>query len=130
MQPAQTKTPAVPTWKPTTAGILNIISGAGGIIGFFFLLLFGMIIVNAASWGGFTEQDIETLSVGLSATVFIVLAIISAVLGILTLIGGIFALKRKLWGLALAGSIASAISGSLLGILAIIFLAMSKDEFV
>jgi hypothetical protein len=130
MQPTQTQKPVTPTWKPTVAGILNIINGVGGIFGCFFLLFFGLIMVNAASWGGFTEQDIETLSIGLSATVFVVLAICSAVLGILSLIGGIFALKRKLWGLALAGSIASIISSSILGILAIIFLAMSKDEFV
>jgi len=130
MQPEQKKMPSAPTWKPTVAGILNIISGIGGIIGCFFLLIVGLFMMNSVSWGDITEPEIETMTLGLSATVFVVLAVCTALLGILTLVGGIFALKRKLWGLALAGSVASAITGSIMGILAIIFLAMSKDEFV
>jgi hypothetical protein len=130
MQPEQRKTSSAPTWKPTVAGILNIISGIGGIIGCFFLLIVGLFMMNSVSWGDITEPEIETMTLGLSATVFVVLAVCTALLGILTLVGGIFALKRKLWGLALAGSVASAITGSIMGILAIIFLAMSRDEFV
>jgi hypothetical protein len=63
------------------------------------------------------------------AAVILVIAIIAAILAILEIVGGIFALRRKTWGLALAGSIAAALPVNILGILAIIFLAMSKDEF-
>jgi len=47
--------------------------------------------------------------------------------GIVALVGGVFALKRRAWGMALAGAICS--MSFLLGIPALVFLAMSKDEF-
>jgi hypothetical protein len=67
------------------------------------------------------------------------------VLGGIALIGGISALRRKVWGLALAGAVLSLWIipvgtmcgilwmipvGTVLGILPIIFLAKSKGEFV
>jgi hypothetical protein len=51
------------------------------------------------------------------------------IVGILPIIGGVYALQRKKWGLALAGSIVVIFGSSIMGILATIFLAMSKDEF-
>jgi len=45
-------------------------------------------------------------------------------------VGGIYALQRKIWGLALAGSIAAFFSPSwVLGVAAIVFTALSKNEF-
>jgi hypothetical protein len=66
------------TWKPTTAGILCIIAGIIGVIP-------GIVIMADSSFG--------------------MLGAPSIVLGIIAIIGGIHALKRKRWGLALAGSI-------------------------
>jgi hypothetical protein len=52
------------------------------------------------------------------------------ILGIVAIIGGIYAIQRKLWGMALAGAICAIIGPSaLLGILAIIFIAIGKPEF-
>ena len=47
------------------------------------------------------------------------------------IVGGIFALRRRVWGLALAGAICAFLvpAGFILGILAIIFVAMGKREF-
>jgi len=130
MQPAQTETSTPKTWKPTVAGILEIIEGAGSLIGSLVLLLLALILANATSWAGLSEEDFDMLTVGPAAVFFLILGICVAVLGILELIGGVFALNRRKWGLALAGSIAAALPLNVLGILAIIFLAMSKDEFV
>jgi hypothetical protein len=47
--------------------------------------------------------------------------------GIVALVGGINALKRKRWGLALAGSILSL--PGVMAILAIIFVSLGKKEF-
>jgi hypothetical protein len=44
-------------------------------------------------------------------------------------VGGIYALKRKVWGLALAGCICALIGPWILGIPAIIFVALGKNEF-
>jgi len=134
------------TWKPTTAGILNIISGAMGIgSGVTTILLSGFIgqlrafsaqISNAINeWAGMwipEATDIQTLIsdiVGISSTILLAVGITLLVFGVIALVGGIYALKRERWGLALAGSILAIPSGGILGILAIIFVALGKKEF-
>ena len=49
-------------------------------------------------------------------------------LGILAVVGGISAIRRKRFGVSLAGAICALISG-ILGILAVIFVALGKREF-
>jgi hypothetical protein len=65
----------------------------------------------------------------LTATFLGGVAIIGVAINVIALIGGIYALQRKKWGLVLAGSIAAIFSSTILGILATIFTAVSKDEF-
>jgi hypothetical protein len=50
------------------------------------------------------------------------------VLGIVAVVGGISAIRRKMFGLSLAGAICALASG-LLGILSVIFVALGKKEF-
>ena len=66
---------------------------------------------------------------GVLETILLIAAIFLLIVGILPIIGGIYALQRRKWGLALAGSIAAIFGSSLMGILATIFTALSKDEF-
>jgi hypothetical protein len=57
-------------------------------------------------------------------------AAIPLIFGIIGLLGGIFAIQRKHWGLALVGAILVLISpGIIFGILGLIFVIMGKDEF-
>ena len=123
------ETPVKKTWKPVVAGILDIIEGAFSIMGAFLLLIASAVISAGSSWAGLNESDFGTMTAASVAAVILVIAIIIALLAILEIIGGIFALRRKAWGLALAGSIAAALPMNILGILSIIFLAMGKDEF-
>ena len=105
------------TWKPTTAGILNIISGAIGVV-------FGILV-------GVLGTSI-TMIPGVPAEVMGILAAIAIpliILGIIAIVGGVYALKRSKWGLALAGSICSLFCVWILAVLAIIFVAMGRDEF-
>jgi len=51
------------------------------------------------------------------------------VLGIVAVVGGVSAIRRKRFGLSLAGAICGLISG-VLGILAVVFVALGKREFV
>ena len=60
--------------------------------------------------------------------IFIVVGIFILVLGVMGIAGGISALNRKSFGLSLAGAIC-VLPTVLLGILAIIFISMSKKEF-
>jgi hypothetical protein len=83
------------TWKPTAAGILCIIAGTIGVIpGIAFTASF---IRGAGMFGA-----------------------PSIVLGIIAIVGGIYALKRRSWGLALAGSICALFGTA--GFLVILFL--------
>jgi hypothetical protein len=52
----------------------------------------------------------------------------AGVLGILAVVGGISAIRRKRFGLSLAGAIC-ALPSYILGILAVIFVALGKREF-
>jgi len=103
------------TWKPTTAGILSIIAGAVELF----------CGVGVGSLGGLISS--LTGIPGLGAVIGFPLII----LGIVAIVGGVFSLRRRVWGLALAGAICSLFMSAvtILGILAIIFVAMSKKEF-
>jgi hypothetical protein len=50
-------------------------------------------------------------------------------IGALGIIGGVSLIKKKRWGLALAGAIAGTITFFPCGIPAIIFVSLAKDEF-
>jgi hypothetical protein len=50
------------------------------------------------------------------------------VLGIVAVVGGVSATKRKRFGLSLAGAVCGLISG-VLGIVAVVFVSLSKREF-
>ena len=116
------------TWKPVVAGVLNIVAGGLSLLG-----LLGTIIAIVAIgssplfWGSI--PSFGPVEMGLVQAVLIIFAIGSAIVGILPLLGGIYALQRKRWGWALAGSIAAIFGSTPLGIVATIFTAMSKDEF-
>ena len=114
------------TWKPTVAGILDIVSGALALIS-----VLGMI--NAII---FIENnphiDITRASSGVPVNVMPILwsiAILYLIIAILALIGGVYTLQRKKWGLALTGSIAITIFWFFVGIPTIVFTAQSKNEF-
>ena len=51
--------------------------------------------------------------------------------GIIAIVGGIFTLRRRVWGLALAGAICASLSfvSWMIGIPAVILVATSKNEF-
>ena len=117
------------TWKPTTAGILTIIAGAVGIgAGAVVALLGGLMGLGGTIAGGLGEPAIGLLLGGLAGIIGIIGAGLIG-LGVVAIIGGVFALRRRRWGLALAGTICAIPCSSVLGILAIIFVAMGKKEF-
>jgi hypothetical protein len=101
------------TWKPTVGGILAIIAGALQVI-------MGIVI---AALGGIIGAFFGIVWPSVFGAPLIIL-------GIIAVVGGIYALKRKIWGLALAGSICALIDPwFILGVLAIIFVSLGKGEF-
>ncbi len=107
------------TWKPLVAGILALVAG-----GVKLLTVLGLLVASF-----FIPASTSTTS-GMNISLLLLAATISlAILGILAIIGGIYALQRKRLSLALTGSIAALIPFSLLGLASIILIVLSKDEF-
>jgi hypothetical protein len=104
------------TWKPTTAGILSIVAGGVGVVWGIAFAVGGSLSVGAPlGLPGMHNFLIVTVALGL--------------LGATAIVGGIYALQRRNWGLALAGSICSLFCLWFVGIPAIIFTVMGKEEF-
>ena len=117
----------------SAGGILSIIVGAFEIIAgtiFIVSMAFGMSLWGACPWGG---PDISRWfalgTYGLSMTVMIIIGIAILVLGILALIGGISAIKRSSFGMALLGAICALLPINMLGLFAVIFVSLAKGEF-
>jgi hypothetical protein len=122
----------------TAGGVLSIIGGALEVIG-------------GGTMVGLTIANIEVLRLVPPSTYPGIIGSISAgvsifALGIVAIIGGVSAMRRKIFGLSLAGAICCTLPSSIsfgaslvgvvwavgwmiLGILAIIFISMSKKEF-
>ena len=104
------------TWMPTTAGILSIIVGAISVIFCIVVVVLGSTI--GAFFGFEVVWEWSTFAIPL------------IILGIIAIVGGIYALRRKIWGLALVGAICALFGpAGILGIFAIIFVSLGKGEF-
>ena len=113
-------------WEPVVSGILEIICGTFKLMGGFGLI----IAIIAVESNPYIDIDAFTGGIPVNAVAILwTLTIPLALLGILSILGGIYALQRRNWGLALAGSIAAAMPSSLLGIAAIVLIALSKKDF-
>lgn len=95
----------------TAGGVLAIISGALAIIVGVVLVILG--ILGASGWG------LEAIPLG----------IVGIILGLLAVVGGRRALAMKSFGWALTGGICALLCRGPLGLLALIFIAVSKAEF-
>jgi hypothetical protein len=120
----------------TAGGVLSIIAGifqinsvvAGVTIflaGYRMLKweLFPLLPGRLVDWELFMDVHPSELLIAL-----LIIGLPILVLGVLAVVGGVSAIRRKRFGLSLAGAICAIISG-LLGILAIIFVALGKREF-
>ncbi len=112
------------TWMSTTAGVLNIVSAAIKFALVLALVIAAVVVGDAMTFTGVIYWTPVNVT-GLLWSVAVPLAIAGA----LSLVGGVFALQRKQWGWALAGSIAALFPFGLLGMVSIILTALSKDTF-
>ncbi len=117
------------TWKPTTAGILNIISGAISALGAIGLIIAIIFFSSGTMAMQFIRpQDLPFVAPILN-TVLIIALVLTIIEAVFPIVGGVFALQRKKWGWALAGSIISILGVFPLGVLSTIFVSMAKKEF-
>ena len=114
----------------TAGGILSILGGVLEVIGGGIVL---GVVINVFIGGTFWPLHFPWLRWGETLGfffpgVFIVVGIVILVLGAIGIAGGISALNRKSFGLSLAGAICI-LPTVLLGILAVIFISVSRREF-
>lgn len=104
--------------KPRLAGIAGILDIASGVLSL--LMSLGLLaFISLISWG-------VDIPFGLF---FVPAFFVTAGGGALAIIGGIYALKRKNWGLAMAGAIAATLGMGILGIAALVLTALYREEF-
>jgi hypothetical protein len=114
----------------TAGGVLSIVGGA-------FEMIFGAVVTaltisgvipgvfHLPWWMPGNRFEIHIMPS------FTYLGVPLLVLGIIAIVGGVSALKRKSFGLSLAGAICAlcAFPSHILGLLAVIFVALRKREF-
>ena len=110
------------TAKPTVAGIFMIVNGALNVI----LAAFFVVGVGFAMPFLDTTPGYDMVALG---GIFVVGAVIGIIVSLFSIISGAYCLKRRLWGLALAGSIIATLQIIILGVPALILVAVSKQEF-
>jgi hypothetical protein len=109
--------------KSQISGVLSIISGALGIISG--LLMFLIIpLINFA-----ISEDPGAYDVTPQMMDFITGLYVGVLLGALAIIGGIFSVRRKVWGMALTGAIAGILTFFPLGIASVILVSIGRTEF-
>ena len=120
--------------KPQIAGILLI---AAGIVALFFWGLLATTIEISLEMMDITQfqETYPEITIEQVQQMFTMCATILCMLAIFPILGGIFALKRKLWGIAVVGSILGIFTLGFLfvtpvmSIIALILLIMSRNEF-
>jgi uncharacterized BrkB/YihY/UPF0761 family membrane protein len=113
--------PRKKTALSTVAGILDIVAGGFGVIGVLVMTIAMIALANDPDRHAPDEVD--------PIIVLVAMTVPLAILTALAIVGGIYALRRKKWGMALAGAIAAALPFSLMGIAALVLTALSRDEF-
>ncbi len=99
------------TWKQTVVGILDVVAALSA-------LSVCVLTILSASAAREPPTPVRGSLFGI--------AVLFALVGLFALAGGIFALRRKAWCLALAGSIAASLSPLPLGIPAAIMMLFSE----
>jgi hypothetical protein len=110
-------------WMPVVAGILDIISGFMGLIAGIFLILGPQFIGTLSKMPGFGMRP------PLPEVLYPWVGIAVIIIGILSIVGGVYALRVKNWAMALTGSICATLCGRLLGVPALVFTVLSKNDF-
>jgi hypothetical protein len=119
--------------KATVGGILSIAASIIGILTGLFFLFYPLLLKSLFNdlSQDMTSADSQAFDqvMGMMMFIFIAVFLFYLIIGILGIIGGVCAIKKQKFGLALAGAIASSISFYYLGIVAVVLVSMAQSEF-
>jgi len=128
-----TQPPIKKSSKPLIAGIILILAGVLGLFLWAELLLNPSIVVNVVMTT--IEQQGLSLTAEQVESIFLTCGVIGCILSVFAILGGIMAVQRKLWWLALLGSILGifilqpVFISSFLSLIGMILLIISRKEF-
>jgi len=106
--------PEKKTQLSLAAGIIDIAAGGLSLVSLLFMVVFLFIMAGSEEGMPF----------------FVVLIPLAMLIpGVLAVVGGIFALRRRSWVMALIGSIGLILTSSVTGIAALVLTVMARDEF-
>jgi hypothetical protein len=127
-----------PSSKPLIAGIFLIIAGLLGIFTWSMALAFDPSTLDPLMLQNTLPADspisLEQLQ-SMLHSILLTCGIIGCILSIFTLVGGIVAVKRKSWGLAIVGGILGLFTigpvflGSIIALIGLILVAISRKDF-
>ncbi len=106
------------TAKPVVAGVFDIVVGSFALLGVVALIIIGLVAMPV----------VEDVPFSLGFILWIG-ALPLAAIAVVSIVGGIYSLQRRMWGWALAASITTFIASNVLGIVSIVLTAVSKNEF-
>jgi len=116
---------------PMIAGILLIIAGVLALLSWVSVIMIDVSIIDTSML-----QEIDpTITPERVKDLLVTCGIIGCILAISPILGGIVALKRKLWGMALAGGILGLFTigplfmSSVLALIGLILIVLSRKEF-
>jgi hypothetical protein len=110
-------------WKAVAGGVLSVIAGSLHLSGW----LAVRAILNKLITTGYFGDDKPFIS----ATNVSKLVLPLLVMAVIAVIGGIFALNKKFWGIALAGAICAIFSPAtwMIGVASTVLISISRHEF-
>jgi len=115
----------------TAGGVLSIVAGVLEVIlgGLAAVALAILRVLFGAALFPFSPDPRFGHAMGLVPFWSVIVGVPLFALGVVAIIGGVYAIRRRVFGLALAGAICALIPLNPLGLLAVIFVAVSKREF-
>ena len=127
--PDQNQQPISPSSKPLIAGIFLIIAGLLGILTWSMALA-----VDSSMLQSVIPAD-SPISLEQLQSILVTCGIIGCILSIFALVGGIVAVKRKAWGLAVVGGILGLFTigpfflASIIAVIGLILVIISRKDF-
>jgi len=128
-QPMYQDQPTSPRYRPLVAGILLI---GAGLLGLFTWT--SALALDSSMLQGVLPPD-APITIEQLQSILVTCGIIGCILSIFAITGGIVAVKRKAWGLAIVGGILGIFTigplflGSIISVVGLILVAISRKDF-
>jgi len=111
--------------KATIAGVLDIVAGGTGLAGACVLAIVGLIGHGVLRT---VPEEVPNALAFVPLAFFLPLAGFLLLLGLLAIAGGVAALRRGPWWLAVVGSAAALLTFIPLGIASLVFVVLAEEE--